>query len=173
MLFRSFDERVKAASPGCYITSFRRLLQSIGAQDAEQNIYQAIKKGLTHGDLLQVRAPGSLMISSNTRDFFSIQGAVETYEETIKAYKAFGKEENISQVIADAGHGIHINTDVPPYYVRNSKNIYAFFQKVFKIPGNEEEIPLEGIDQEDFRVTPTGQLSTSLGGETEIGRAHV
>ena len=47
-----------------------------------------------------------------------------------------------------------------------SKNIYAFFQKAFKIPGNEEEIPLEGIDQEDFRVTPTGQLSTSLGGET-------
>jgi hypothetical protein len=77
----AFDERIKAAVIGCYITGFRRLLESIGPQDAEQNIYHGIKHGITHADLLQVRAPRPLLISSTTRDFFSIQGAVETYNE--------------------------------------------------------------------------------------------
>jgi len=40
----AFDERIKAACPGCYITGFRRLLESIGPQDAEQNICNGILK---------------------------------------------------------------------------------------------------------------------------------
>ena len=35
----SFDDRIKASAPTCYITGFRRLLESIGSQDAEQNFY--------------------------------------------------------------------------------------------------------------------------------------
>ncbi len=162
----AFDDRIKAASPGCYISGFRRLIESIGAQDAEQNVYCIIKAGINQADLLQVRAPKSLLISSNTRDFFSIQGAIEIFNEVRMAYKVLGKEENAEQVLADAGHGIHINTNVPPYFVRNSENIYAFFQKVFMLPGTKEEVSFEGFKQEDLRVTPTGQLSTSLGGET-------
>ena len=88
-----------------FTTSFRRLLESIGPQNAEQNIYHGIKYGITHADLLQVRAPKPLLISSTTRDFFSIQGAVETYQEVNKAYEAFGKEGYAGQTIDDAGHG--------------------------------------------------------------------
>jgi dienelactone hydrolase len=118
----AFDERIAALAPGCYITGFRRLLESIGLQDAEQNIYRGIKHGITHADLLQVRAPRPLLISSTTRDYFSIQGAIETYQEVLKTYRAFGKEENISHVTDDAGHGFH-NTIT---------DVYAFFQNVFE-----------------------------------------
>lgn len=151
----AFDERIKAAVPGCYITGYRRLLESIGPQDAEQNVYHGILNGITHADMLELRAPKPLLISSTTRDFFSIQGAVETYKEVKKAYKAFGKEENAGQVIDDAGHGFH----------NNITDVYAFFQKVFHLPGSPDEEPFDGFKPEDLQVTETGQLSTSVGGK--------
>src|SRR5690606_25921936 len=55
-LIAAFDERIYAAAPECYITSFKRLLQSIGPQDAEQNPYNFIKNGMDHADFLHIRA---------------------------------------------------------------------------------------------------------------------
>jgi dienelactone hydrolase len=152
----AFDERIKAAVPGCYITGYRRLLESIGPQDAEQNIFHGIINGLTHADLLEVRAPKPLLISSTTRDYFSIQGAIETFDEVRTAYRAFGKEENAGQTIDDYGHGL----------AGNIKAIYAFFQKALDLPGPEGEEKFEGFSPEDLYVTASGQLATSIGGES-------
>jgi len=151
----AMDDRIKASVPGCYITGYRRLLESIGPQDAEQNVYHGILHGITHADMLELRAPKPLLVSSTTRDFFSIQGAVETFEEVKKAYKAFGMEENAGQVFDDAGHGFH----------GNITDIYAFFQNVFGIPGNPAELTFDGFAAKDLQVTETGQLSTSIGGK--------
>ena len=152
----AFDERIKAAVPACYICGYTRLLESIGPQDAEQNLYRGILNGITHADLLEVRAPKPLLISTTTRDFFSIQGANETFNEVKLTYKAFGKEENAEQVIDDAGHGIH----------NNITGIYDFFQRVLQLPGSSAHEDFEGWKPEDLQVTATGQLSTSFGGET-------
>jgi dienelactone hydrolase len=151
----AFDERIKAAVVGCYITGFRRLLESIGPQDAEQNIYHGIKHGITHADILQVRAPRPLMISSTTRDIFSIQGAIETYNEVKDTYRAFGMGDNIVHVTDDAGHGFH----------GTITDLYEFFQDVFNLPGSSEHEEFDGFDPEELQVTPTGQLSTSIGGD--------
>jgi hypothetical protein len=151
----AFDDRIKAAVPGCYITGFRRLLESLGPQDAEQNVYRCILNGITHADLLEVRAPKPLLISSTTRDFFSIQGAVETFEEVRQAYKAFGREEKAGQAIDDAGHG----------FFNNITDIYAFFQRELQLPGSHEEEKFDGFPPEDLQVTESGQLITSLGGK--------
>src|SRR5690606_6078198 len=69
----AFDERIKAAAPENYITSFTRLFQSIGPQDAEQNFPSGIISGLDHADLLSVRAPKPGLMITTTRDMFSIQ----------------------------------------------------------------------------------------------------
>jgi dienelactone hydrolase len=151
----AMDDRIQASVPGCYITGYRRLLESIGPQDAEQNVYHGILHGITHADMLELRAPKPLLVSSTTRDFFSIQGAIETFEEVKNAYRAFGMEENAGQVFDDAGHGFH----------GNITDIYAFFQDVFGIPGNPGELPFDGFSQGDLQVTGTGQLSTSIGGK--------
>ncbi|MEA3364160.1 MAG: acetylxylan esterase, partial [Candidatus Hydrogenedentes bacterium] len=37
--FMALDERIECAAPSCYITSMRRLTDTIGPQDAEQNIH--------------------------------------------------------------------------------------------------------------------------------------
>ncbi len=153
----AFDERVKAAAPACYITGFRRLLESIGPQDAEQNFYHGVSSGITHADLLEVRAPKPTLMVTTTRDFFSIQGARETYREVMEAFKAFGEEENLDMVEDDSGHG---------YTQKNREAIYVFFQKHLDFPGNPADEEIEILEPEELNVTATGQVSTSLGGET-------
>jgi cephalosporin-C deacetylase-like acetyl esterase len=87
------DERIYAAAPECYITSFKRLLQSIGPQDAEQNPYKAIAKGFDHADYLHIRAPKPALMITTTHDFFSIQGARETFAEVQKSYAALENQK--------------------------------------------------------------------------------
>src|SRR5690625_630248 len=86
----AFDERVKAAAPSGYITNFRRLFESIGAQDGEQNFYKGIASGIDHPELLLARAPKPTLIMATTRDFFSIEGTRETFKEKIRIYEYFG-----------------------------------------------------------------------------------
>jgi cephalosporin-C deacetylase-like acetyl esterase len=153
----AFDERVLVAAPECYITGFKRLLESIGPQDGEQNLYHGIANSIDHADLLEVRAPKPALIMSTTRDFFSIQGARETYKEVKKAYKAFGKADNISMTEDDAPHD---STR------KNREAMYAFFQKHLNNPGNSVDEEVEFFTTDELKVTETGQVSTSLGGKT-------
>ncbi|HET9487913.1 MAG TPA: acetylxylan esterase [Chryseosolibacter sp.] len=153
----AFDERIKAAAPECYITSFTRLLQSIGPQDAEQNFFNGISRGLDHGDLLQVRAPKPTLMITTTRDMFSIQGARETAKEVSVIYKAYGQEENFGMVEDDAPHA---STK------KNRQAMYSFFQKHLSNPGNHADEEVALLTEAELRVTPTGQVSTSLGGKT-------
>jgi len=153
----AFDDRIFAAAPECYITNFKRLLQSVGPQDAEQNFYHGIASGIDHPDLMEVRAPKPGLLITTTRDFFSIQGARETYKEVKKAYKAFGKKDNWAMVEDDAPH---------QSTKKNREAMYAFFQKHLNLPGNSADEQVELLTPEELKVTETGQVSTSLGGET-------
>jgi cephalosporin-C deacetylase-like acetyl esterase len=151
------DERIYAAAPECYITSFKRLLQSIGPQDAEQNPYNAIAKGFDHADYLHIRAPKPALMITTTHDFFSIQGARETFAEVQKSYDAFGKPENI-QMVEDLG--VHESTK------NNRESLYAFFQKHLELPGNPTDMKTTPFSIEELWVTPTGQVGTSFECET-------
>ncbi len=153
----ALDDRVLASAPACYITSYRRLLESIGVQDGEQNFYHGLLKGIDHADFIEARAPKPTLIMANTRDFFSIQGARETYEEVKKIYGIFGMPGNIEIVEDDYGHG---------YTQKNREAMYAFFQKHLALPGTPDEEEVEYLTEKELQKTTTGQLSTSLGGET-------
>ncbi|HKJ69195.1 MAG TPA: alpha/beta hydrolase family protein [bacterium] len=153
----AMDERIYAAAPECYITSFRRLLQSIGPQDGEQNMYQFIEHGLDHPDYLEVRAPKPTMMITTTRDFFSIQGARETAAEVQRAFDAFGQPERFRMVEDDAPH---MSTEP------NREAMYAFFQEHLNLPGSSEDEEVELLTPEELQVTETGQVLTSL--ESEI-----
>ncbi len=160
----AFDDRVYAAGPQCYITSLRRLFESIGPQDGEQNLYHGIANDIDHADLLEVRAPKPTLVLATTRDFFSIQGVWETCEEVEKIYAAFGKEENFAMVSDDAPHS---------FTTKNQEALYAFFQKHLNLPGDPTEEDVEALTGEELTITETGQLSTSLKGRIafDINRA--
>jgi dienelactone hydrolase len=153
----ALDQRVVAAAPSNYITSFKRLLESIGLQDGEQNFYHGILSGIDHPDFLEVRAPKPTLIMATTNDFFSIQGARETYAEAKRAYGIFGKPDNINITEDDFGHG---------YTKKNREAMYAFFQKYLQLPGSPVEEKVDFATAHELQKTSTGQLSTSLGGET-------
>lgn len=151
------DERIYAAAPECYITSFKRLLQSIGPQDAEQNPYNAVANGFDHADYLHIRAPKPALMITTTHDFFSIQGARETFAEAQKSYAALGKPENV-EMVEDQGN--HESTP------KNREALYAFFQKHLDLPGNSADVETTPFTVEELWVTPTGQVGTSFECET-------
>ena len=153
----AMDDRIYAAAPENYITNFTRLLQSIGPQDAEQNMFNAIQKGIDHADFLLVRAPKPALMLTTTRDFFSIQGAMETAKQVSGIYKAYGKEDNFGRVEDDAPHA---STR------KNREAMYAFFQKTLNNPGSSADDSVKSLTPQEMQVTATGQVSTSLGGET-------
>jgi dienelactone hydrolase len=161
----AMDDRVAAAAPSCYITSLRRLFESIGPQDAEQNFNGGLVHRIDHADLLEARAPRATLIVSTTRDFFSIQGARETFREVKSAYESLGAGEKVGMVEDDFEHG----------YTRKTREaIYDFFERSLNNPGSPAELEVNLLPLEDITVTPTGQVSDSLGGQTvfSINRAE-
>ncbi|WP_119080600.1 alpha/beta hydrolase [Chitinophaga alhagiae] len=153
----ALDKRVKAAAPENYVTSYTRLLQSIGPQDAEQNFPQAIARGFDIGDLLLARAPAPTLMITTSRDIFSIQGSMETAEEIKAAYTAYNKPGNFRMVTDDAAHA---STE------KNRAAMYAFFQQHLGNPGNGKDEEITPLTEAELQVTTTGQVLTSLQGET-------
>lgn len=153
----AFDERIKAAAPENYVTNFTRLFESMGPQDAEQNFFHGIKRGLDMADLLLVRAPKPTLMITTSRDMFPIQGGIETHKEVEKIYKAYGKPQNFQMVMDDAPHA---STK------KNRESMYAFFQRVFNNPGDSTDLKINRVNPEELQVTKTGQVSTSLNSQT-------
>ena len=153
----AIDDRILAAAPECWITNFHYLLKSEAPQDSEQNLVKMIKVGLDHPDLIEVRAPKPTLIMATTRDFFSIQGTRDSFNEARKAYEAFGAGENL-QITEDDDR--HTST------VKNREAMYAFFQKHLDHPGDSKDYEVELLSPEELQVTKTGQMATSLNGET-------
>ena len=153
----AMDERIYAVAPENYLTNFTRLLQTIGPQDAEQNMFNMISRGLDHPDYLIVRAPKPALMITTTRDMFSIQGVIETEKQVARIYSAYGKSDNFSRTEDDAPHA---STE------KNRIAMYAFFQKHLNNPGSSADEVIVPLSNDEIQVTPTGQVSTSLNSET-------
>ena len=153
----AFDERIKAAAPYNWAIYDRRLLETIGVQDAEANVYHGIMNGITFADFLEARAPKPTLMIKTTRDYLPIQGAREAFQEISKAYKAFGQEGNLVMVEDDSEH---------QFTRKNNEATYAFFQKHLDLPGDPTEVKVEMLTREELTVSPTGLVSTYLNAES-------
>lgn len=105
----ALDDRIVAASPGCYLTTFQQLIETKGPQDAEQNIFAQISFGMDAADYVMMRAPTPIMICSSTRDAtFNIAGAREVFQQANRFYSYLGYPERVSINEANAPHGYYI-----------------------------------------------------------------
>jgi len=102
----ALDERVACAAPACYLTTFRRLIETIGPQDAEQNIFGQIAFGLDQPDYVLMRAPRPTLISATTGDFFDYQGAWDNYRQSKRIYGRLGFPERVDLVEIEGSHGV-------------------------------------------------------------------
>lgn len=152
----ALDERVKVAIPSSWSTANRRQLETKGAQDAEATLIHSIVKGITFEDLIEVRAPRPTMMTFVSRDeYLTLQGAHEAYEEAKKVYEAFSREDHLVFVEDDSRHWL-----TP----KIRRAIYGFFMKHFDLDGDPAEVSAEILSPEQLRITPTGQIASSFGG---------
>nr|AOE10910.1 conserved hypothetical protein [uncultured bacterium] len=102
----ALDDRIMAASPGSYLTTFQSLIDGKGPQDAEQNIFGQIAFGMDEADYLMMRAPIPILICAGTRDVtFDIRGTREVFQQANRFYSHLGYPERVALNEADAPHG--------------------------------------------------------------------
>jgi dienelactone hydrolase len=105
----ALDERIVAAAPVCYLTTFRRLIDTQGAQDAEQNIFGQIAFGLDEPDYVMMRAPKPTLICAGTRDVtFDIEGTWDLFRQSKRFYSRLGYPERVELNEADVPHGFFL-----------------------------------------------------------------
>ena len=154
----ALDDRVKATASACYINDFDHLLASVGPQDGEQSIPGFIAAGLDLPDLIEMAAPRPYAVVSTTEDMFPLAGAGAAFEEARGVYRLYGAEDRITWIQGPGGHGA-----LAPI----APNIVAFFTRWLKDePAQRPFTPPPRLAPERLLVTPTGQVSTSIGGET-------
>ena len=146
----ALDERIKAAAPSCYITSFKRLLYSIGGQDAEQNIFGQLEFGMGHADYLMMRAPTPIMICAATEDFFDIVGTWDSFRYAKRLFSRMGFSERVDLIENDAPHN----------YGKLQREAAARWLSRW-LRGVDEVInepAIELLTDEELQCTPQGQV---------------
>ena len=106
------DDRIACAAPSCYITGYRRLLATIGPQDAEQNVPGLLAAGMDHADYFIIFAPKPALICCATRDFFDIDGTWRTFRQAKRIYTRLGVAHRVDLAETDWTHGFTENLRV-------------------------------------------------------------
>lgn len=183
----ALDDRIACGAPGCAITSFRRLLQTAGPQDAEQNLYSQLAMGLDEADFLHLRTPKPTVLLAGTRDTtFDIVGTWEVFREAKRFYARFEHPERVDLVEADAPHGFTPQLRVgavrwmrrwllgkddaitePDFKVWTNEDLYCTPKgQVMLLPGEksvfdfnrERDVDLAKRRAAVWKTTPTGKL---------------
>jgi len=144
------DDRVLAAAPSCFLTSLRRLIDTLSPQDAEQNLYGAIAFGMEHADYLIVRAPKPTMMLTATNDFFDIQGSWDTFRQAKRIYTRLGFPERVCIAEERGKHDYH-------KHLREAAARWMLRWLMHRDePVTEPDFPI--MDEKDLRCTPRGQV---------------
>ena len=102
----ALDDRIVAAAPGCFLTTFRKLIETKGPQDGEQNIFGQIAFSMDEADYCIMRAPKPTLICAATRDVtFDFGGTWELFRDAKRFYSRIGSPETIDLAAPDAPHG--------------------------------------------------------------------
>jgi hypothetical protein len=151
----ALDDRIVAAAPSCYITSLERLLNTIGPQDAEQNIFGQIAFGMDHADYLMMRAPTPILICCATRDFFDITGVWNSFRYAKRLYSRMGFAERIGLLENDAEHN---------YNQLQRQGVVRWMARwLLKKDEPITEPGIKLLNEQEVQCTPSGQVML-LGG---------
>ena len=136
------------------------------ADDAEQNIVPALSHGIDRADLLYAFAPKPLLMTVTLHDAghtYSpeyVASSLDLFQEYKRVYSILGADDRVSLQATTEQHG---------YVYELRRATYAWFNRWFEMKNadDEEVAPVVEPDEALF-VTPTGFVTTSLGGETAL-----
>ena len=150
----ALDPRVKAAAPGCFINTFRRLFTGPTA-DSEMSLPAYLANGLDIADLMELPAPLPWLLMATTEDYFTPAGARPVYEEAKRFYGLYGAEERMQFFVGQGPHGT-------PKESREA--IYAWMTRWLKDGrGEASDRPVKEYTNLELRVTRTGNVEGEPG----------
>src|SRR6266513_2011820 len=136
------------------------------ADDAEQNIVPALAHGIDRADLLYAFAPKPLLITVTLHDAghtYSpeyVASSLELVEEYKRAYSLLAADDRLSLQVTTEQHG---------YVYEMRRATYAWFNRWFEMTDADDNETSQAVEaDETLFVTPTGFVTTSLGGETAL-----
>jgi len=154
----ALEPRLAAAVPSCYITSWSRLWENPGPQDSEQVFAGFLRDGLDFPDFLIAFAPKPIMMLTAIQDFFPIDGARATYAEAKRVFGLLDREDRVGFFEYDDQHG---------WSTPRREATYRWFARWLQDRQDDGKEPaFETLPPEALNATETGQLATSLKGET-------
>lgn len=151
----ALDDRILAAAPSCYITTLERLFDTIGPQDAEQNITGQVAFGMEHADYLHLRTPRPTLLCAAVKDYFDIGGARATFRESQRVYALAGHPDRVAMAEADDKHG----------FSKPLREAAMRWMRRWLL--GKDDAPSEGefeiLKDRDLQCTETGQVVADLG----------
>lgn len=147
----ALDPRVKAAAPGCFITTLKIKNERPGPGDPEQILFGQIAAGLDHPDFAIIRAPKPTLILAATNDFVPIEGTWDAFRQTKRIYGNLGDPERIDLIEANEKHG---------YSLLLREGAARFFSRWLQDRNTEiiEPDSLQPEKEEDLLASPKGQV---------------
>jgi dienelactone hydrolase len=171
----ALDDRILAAAPGCYLTTFRKLIETKGPQDGEQNIFGQIAFGMDEADYCIMRAPRPTLICAGTRDVtFDFDGTWELFRDAKRFYSRLGHSDMIDLAAPDAPHGftLQLREAVTRFMARHLLGKDIVVREVEKLPDSFTDDDLRSLSVPDWtaeqlQCVPQGQVML-LPGERSV-----
>ena len=162
----ALDDRIVAAAPGCYLTTFRKLIETLGPQDGEQNLFGQIAFGMDEADYCIMRAPKPTLICAGTRDVtFDFGGTWEVFRDAKRFYSRLGFPETIDMAAPDAPHGftLQLREAVTRFMSRWLLGKDVVVREIAKLPDSFTDDELRALTVPDWtpgqlQCTPKGQV---------------
>lgn len=144
------DDRLFAAAPSCYISTWVHHLENEEPCDAEQEPQFFVGLGCEMGDLLLANAPRPVLVLGQKNDFFDERGARETAAEVKRIYSILGVPDQADVFIGPCDHG---------YHRENREAMVKFFNKMLGLPAPAPEPEeMKVFTDEQLQCTPRGQV---------------
>lgn len=171
----ALDDRIVAAAPGCFLTTFRKLIETKGPQDGEQNIFGQIGFGMDEADYCIMRAPKPTLICAGTRDVtFDFGGTMDVFREAKRFYSRIGHPESLDIAAPDAPHGftLQLREAVTRFMSRWLLGKDVGVREIPSLPDSFDDEQLRALSQPDWtaeqlQCTTTGQV-LMLPGERSV-----
>lgn len=155
----TLEPRLAAAVTSCYITSWKTLWAAPGPQDSEQIFPDFLKDGLDFGDFLLAFVPKPIQMTTAVQDFFPIAGARSTFAEAERLFRIADAPGRVGYFEFDDKHG---------WSQPRREAAYRWFAKWMQSRSDDDGAEAVHTVEApaDLNVTASGQVASSLKGET-------
>lgn len=173
----ALDDRIVAAAPGCYLTTFRSLLSLKGPQDGEQNIFGQLAFGMDQADYCIMRLPRPTLIAAGTRDVtFDFAGTWDLFRDAKRFASRIGYPDRIDLAAPDAPHGftLQLREAVTRFMLRHLAGRDVEVREVPELPDSFDDDRLRALTEPDWtdadlQVTQEGQVLLMPGERSAFG----